>query len=91
MFAKSSCGESVFQLAQTLLFSLHNILHYAKPYMETIGYEISFLVFNQSGIIALQDSLLTYFSYNEPVWDVSKEKMWCVGGLEHPNISRGLL
>jgi hypothetical protein len=31
--------------------------------METIGYERSFLVFNQSGIIALQDGLVTDFSY----------------------------
>jgi hypothetical protein len=39
--------------------------------METIGYERSFLVFNQSGIIALQDGLVTNFSYDELAWDMS--------------------
>jgi hypothetical protein len=73
MLAKSACQELVFQLDQTLLFSLHNAHHYAKPYMETIRYEHSFRVLNQSGVIALQDGLVTYLSYDEIVWDMSGE------------------
>jgi hypothetical protein len=73
MFTELGCWEYVFQLSQTLLFRLRNILHYETPYMETIGYESSFLVFNQSGIIALQDGLVTNFSYEDLVWEVSGE------------------
>jgi hypothetical protein len=39
--------------------------------METIGYEISFLVLNQGGVVALEDGLITYFSYENSVWDMS--------------------
>lgn len=46
------CHESL-PAGQNLLFILHIILYYEKLYMETIGYEHSFLVLNQSGIIAL--------------------------------------
>ena len=53
MLVKLACWEPVFQLAQTLLFRLHSICHYEKPYMETIGYECLFLVLSQSGIIDL--------------------------------------
>jgi hypothetical protein len=67
MLSKLACREPVFQLTQTLLFSLSSVLHYEKPYMETIGYEHSFHVLNQSGIIALQDGLVTDFSYDKPV------------------------
>jgi hypothetical protein len=35
--------------------------------METIGYEILFLALDQGGIVALQDYLITYFSYYKPV------------------------
>jgi hypothetical protein len=41
--------------------------------METIGYERSFLVLYQSGVIALHDGLVIDFSDGEPVWDVSGE------------------
>jgi len=59
--------------------------------METVGDECSFLFLNQSGVIALQDSLVTDLSYNESVWDGSGEKMWCSSGLEHPDIGCGII
>jgi len=86
MLEKPAYQEPVFQLNQTLLFILSSFLHYIKPHMETVGYKCSFLVLNQSGIIALQDSLITYFSHDEPVWEVRREKMWCSGGPEQPDI-----
>jgi hypothetical protein len=30
-------------------------------------YEISFLIFDQGGVLALQDGSITYFSYDEPI------------------------
>jgi hypothetical protein len=65
MLAKSACQESEFKLAQPLLVGLRGILHQIEPYMETIGYEISFLVFDQFGIVSLQDGMITYFTYEE--------------------------
>jgi len=53
MLVKLVCQEPVFLLTQTLLLILSSVLHYEKPYIETIGYECLFLVLNQSGIIAL--------------------------------------
>jgi hypothetical protein len=64
---ESACREFEFELAQPLLFGLSGILYQIEPYMETVGYEIPFLVFDHGGIVALQDGLITYFSYDEPV------------------------
>jgi len=57
--------------------------------MEKTGYERSLLVFNQSGIIDQQDSLVTDFSHDELVWDVSGEYMQCVGSPKHLDIIIG--
>jgi hypothetical protein len=83
---KLAYWEPIFQLTQTLLFILRSFLHYIEPHMENVGYKCSVLVIDQSGVISLQDILITYFSYDEPVWDVNKEKMWCSGGPEHLDI-----
>jgi hypothetical protein len=91
MLVKPVCREPVFQLTQTFLFRLRNVLHYTKPYMETIGYECSFLVLNQSGVITLKNGMVTDLSYDDPVWDASGEKMWCSGGPEHPDIGCGFI
>ena len=53
MLAKLAYWELALQLIQTLLFILRNVLHYEKPYMETIGYECLFLVLQQSVFITL--------------------------------------
>ena len=50
---ESACREPEFKLAQPFLFGLRNILYQIEPYMETVGYEIFFLVFDQCGIVAL--------------------------------------
>jgi hypothetical protein len=39
--------------------------------METIGYESSFLFLEKGVIVTLQDGLITYFSYEKLVWDMS--------------------
>jgi hypothetical protein len=51
--------------------------------METIGYEQSFLVLNQSGIIALNDGFVIDFSYNDSIWDMSRGSK--CGALVAPN------
>jgi hypothetical protein len=71
MLVESACRESEFELAQPFLFGLIGILYQIEPYMETVGCEIPFLIFDQGGIVALQDGLITYFSYDESVWDMS--------------------
>jgi hypothetical protein len=70
VLAKLACLESIFQLVNPLLFGLSSILHWIEHYMKIVGYESSFIVFDQCGVIALQDILVTDFSHNEPVWDM---------------------
>jgi hypothetical protein len=41
-----SLSEYEFELAQPFLFGLSGILYQIEPYMETIGYGISFIVFH---------------------------------------------
>jgi hypothetical protein len=55
--------------------------------VETIGNEISLLVFDQGGIVALQDGLVADLPQNEVIWDMNREKVGCVGSSEHSNIS----
>jgi hypothetical protein len=70
VLAELTCQELEFELAQPFLFGLSGILYQIEPYMETVGYKGPLLVFDQCGVIALQNGLITYFSYNEPVWDM---------------------
>jgi hypothetical protein len=71
VLAESTHWEYEFELAHPFLFGLRDFLYQVEPYMETIGYESMFLVLGQGGIVALQDGLITYFSYYNPVWDMS--------------------
>jgi hypothetical protein len=71
MLAESAYREPKFKLAQPFLFGLSSILYQIEPHMETVGYEGPFLVFDQCGIIALQDGLITNFSHDELDWDMS--------------------
>jgi hypothetical protein len=70
VLAESTCQESEFELAQPFLFGFSDIIYLIEPYMETVGYEGSLLVFDQCGVIAMQYGLITYFSYNDHVWDM---------------------
>jgi hypothetical protein len=64
---ESSFQEYELELAQPFLFGLSGILYQVEPYMETIGYESSFLFLDQGVIVTLEDGLITYFSYEKLV------------------------
>jgi hypothetical protein len=71
VLVESSYREFELELDQPFLFGLSSILYQVEPYMETIGYESSFLFLEQGVIVTLQDGLITYFSYDKLVWDMS--------------------
>jgi hypothetical protein len=70
VLAESSRRESTLGLAQPFLFGLRGILYQVETYMETIGYEHRFIFLGQGGIVALQDGLISYLSYDKMVWDM---------------------
>ena len=54
--------------------------------MEILVYEGAFLVFDQCGIIPLQDGLIIDFSHEESVWDMRWQEMWYSHGPKHPDV-----
>jgi hypothetical protein len=71
MLVELACWEPEFKLDHPFQFVLSNIFHQIKPCMKIVGYERMFLVFDQCGVISLQDGLIIDFSHNKLVWDMS--------------------
>ena len=77
----------ILELIQFLLFRMRNVFDHVKSYVETIGNESSLLVFDQGGIVALQDGMVAYLPQNEVIWNMIREKVGCASSSEHSNIS----
>jgi hypothetical protein len=79
----------ILEFIEPLLFYMCSVPDHVESYVETIHNEHSLLVFDQGGIVALQDGLVAYLPQNKAIRDMNREKVGCTSSSEHSNVSVG--